>query len=84
MNAIKSLNLCQEPPLPLDLNLPTLREKRHVTHLIVGKSKQLLPQTISILNGPFLSQELDNLIMSFQEGISVPPNGVGGVTILDN
>ena len=56
----------------------------HETHLIVRKSKQLLPQAIPIFNRPFLRQEVHNLIMSREEGVSVTPNGVGRVAILHN
>lgn len=81
---MRSLDSPQEPLLPLESYITTHREIRHVTHLVFGKGKQFLSQTISVLNGPFLSQEFDNLIMAFQENISIPPNGVRSVTILDN
>jgi hypothetical protein len=54
----------------------------HVTDLILRKSKQLLPQPIAVLNTPFLSQELNDLIRSLQKCVPIPPDRIGGVAIL--
>jgi hypothetical protein len=54
----------------------------HKTHLVISKSKQLLPQPITAFSFPFLRQERYNLILSFQKGVSVTPDGVGGVAVL--
>jgi hypothetical protein len=55
---------------------------KHVTHLIIRKSKQFLPQSIPILHTPFLTQEINYLICTPQEGIPIPPDRIGGVAIL--
>ena len=46
------------------------------------ESKQLFPKPVPILLGPFLAQEVDDSIMSFEESITVPPNGIFRVRIL--
>ena len=52
-------------------------------YLIIRKSKQFLPQPISILLLPFLAQESHDLIGATEEGVAVTPDGVGCVGVLN-
>jgi hypothetical protein len=49
------------------------------THLIIRKCKELLSKTISVFLCPLFSQEVDDLISSPDEDVSVSPDRVGRV-----
>jgi hypothetical protein len=52
-------------------------------HLVIRKSKQLLPQPVSIFDTPFFGQESDDLVLAFEEGGAVAPDAVRCVAVLD-
>lgn len=60
------------------------RTQDKATNLVISKRKQLLPQPIPVLLGPFISQELDDLLASLEEGIPISPDRVGSIRKLDD
>jgi hypothetical protein len=54
------------------------------TYLVICESKQFLPEPVSIFAGPFLGQKIDDLNMSFEKGVTVAPDGIFRVGVLDN
>lgn len=67
------------------ISRPTRRRKclSWLTYLIIGESKQLFPKAISVFFGPFLGKESYNLVCASDKLISIPPNGVGGISAFD-
>lgn len=51
--------------------------------LIVGESEELLPESITVLLFPLLTQESYNLITALDELVAVPPDGIRRVGELD-
>ena len=51
------------------------------THLngnfVVGEGEEVLPETISVLLGPLLSEEVHNLCTALEERVTVAPDGIG-------
>jgi hypothetical protein len=67
------------PPISIP-NDETERTQPYLdSNLIVRESKQLLPQPISILLGPFLAQKLHNSVGSGEEAVAITPDGVWSV-----
>jgi len=54
-----------------------------MTHLILRECEQFLPKSISILNGPFFSQERLNLIPASEKSVSIPPDRIWSVSHFD-